>query len=118
MESPRFGIIIRVNDLEACRSFYRDLLGIGEPVSDSRFAVEFQPSEWFSLRLEKSAASYLEHASAATAWVLECDDPAALRERLADCGYELAAEPEERNSGEYFRGSDPEGNVFWVTRRR
>ncbi len=118
MESPRFGIIIRVHDLQACRCFYRDVLGLGDPVMDSGFAVEFRPSEWFSLRLEESAAPYLEHASAATSWVLESDDPAELRQRLEDYGCPMSAEPEERNSGDFFRGSDPEGNAFYVTCRR
>ena len=117
METLRFGIVIRVRDLELCRQFYRDQLHLGEPAADSTFAVEFRPSESFSLRLEQSDAHYLEHASAATSWVVECDDPARLREELENAGMPVAAFKDERSSGDYFRCEDPEGNLFFIAAR-
>ncbi|MGE4563815.1 MAG: VOC family protein [Victivallaceae bacterium] len=117
MESRRFGILLRVNQLDVCRQFYRDLLGIGDPVIDSTFAVEFHPSRNFAIRLEASEAPYLEHESAATSWMLEVSDFDAIRERLADAGYPLAEKPEERPGGLYFRGNDPEGNTFYIAQK-
>lgn len=117
MESLRFGIQIRVNDLDQARIFYRELLGLGAPAANSTFAVEFEQPGGFTLRLESSKAAYLEHASAAVSWMLEVDDLAALREKLADAGYPLADTPESRPGGTFYRGLDPEGNVFWVAER-
>ena len=117
MESPRFGIIIRVNDLDACRRFYRCVLELGDPALDSAFAVEFRLTPEISLYLEQTAAPYLTHNGDATALVLEyntqqeLDD---LRTRLDNAGLPLAPTPETRGAGRYFRGCDPEGNPFWA----
>ncbi|MBR4884181.1 MAG: hypothetical protein IKZ33_02570, partial [Lentisphaeria bacterium] len=35
------GIIIKVRNLERCRNFYRDVLRLGNPVTDSNFRCEF-----------------------------------------------------------------------------
>ena len=37
-----YGAIIRVADLGTCRAFYQDVIGLGPPVVDSSFWVEFQ----------------------------------------------------------------------------
>jgi predicted enzyme related to lactoylglutathione lyase len=118
METPRFGIIIKVNDLEICRHFYRDILELGDPAADSSFAVEFRLSSGFTLRLEKSAAEYLEHESAAVSWMLETGDIEKLRERMDYAGHVLSTEKEEHSGGRYYRGVDPEKNYFWVAERK
>jgi len=53
MNATRFGLILKVNDLDACRIFYRDLLQLGEPVLDSTFAVVYpaDPDTHFRLRI-------------------------------------------------------------------
>ena len=38
MDAQRFAIVIKVNDLNNCRFFYRELLELGEPVVDSTYA--------------------------------------------------------------------------------
>ena len=53
MKNSLFGVIIKVNDINLCRRFYRDILNLGDPVVDSSFCVEFQVSKDFSLTLEK-----------------------------------------------------------------
>ena len=75
MNFTRFGLLVRVNDLPQCRSFYRDMLHLGDPVTDSAFTVEFALSEQMILRLEQNHSPSLEHASSAAAWILECEDP-------------------------------------------
>lgn len=116
MNFTRFGLLVRVNDLPQCRSFYRDMLHLGDPVTDSAFTVEFALSEQMILRLEQNHSPSLEHASSAAAWILECEDPQKLFDELANAGYNVAMREESRDSGYYFRGEDPEGNCFYVIR--
>ena len=54
MENSLFGVVIQVSNLELCRAFYRDVLGLGAPVMDSSFWVEFRLDSQSSLFLEKS----------------------------------------------------------------
>lgn len=42
MEIQRFGIVVKVNDLDACRIFYRELFAPLLPVMDSTFTVVFE----------------------------------------------------------------------------
>ena len=112
--SPRFGILIKVNDLSVCRVFYRDLLELGEPVFDSSFLTVFRLTDTVSLTLELSDAKYLERASSSTLWSFTCADPEALRKRLEDAGYSVRLDKNRRDGGSCLRGSDPEGNLFLV----
>ena len=114
MNATRFGLILKVNDLDASRIFYRDLLQLGEPVLDSTFAVVFHLTEELALTLEKSAAGYLEHASAASTFSFAVPDLEAFACRLDDCGYPLEKDPIRIGIIEYRRGTDPEGNPFLV----
>lgn len=114
MENHGFGIIIRVNDLNLCRMFYRDILKLGEPFFDSSFLVQFKLSSDFSLTLESSSAAFLEHASSATAWFLSHSDPDQLNSDLVNAGYP-ALENAIRFGNEVIRrGRDPENNIFYV----
>ena len=54
MENSLFGVVIQVSNLDLCRAFYRDVLGLGAPVMDSSFWVEFRLDSQSSLFLEKS----------------------------------------------------------------
>ena len=103
-------IVIRVRDLNGCRIFYRDVLRLGDPVSDSGFNATFLLNDGAMLTLEKSDAPFLEHASAATVWRFAVNDFREFKARLADCGYDLVEDP----CGGSWRGCDPEGNVFLV----
>ena len=103
-------IVIRVRDLDACRIFYRDVLELGEPVSDSGFSSSFALNDGVMLTLEKNDAPFLEHASNATLWRFAVADFEKFRKHLADAGCELVEDP----CGGSWRGSDPEGNMFLV----
>jgi len=114
MNAKYLGLILRVNDLDMCRLFYRDLLELGEPVLDSTFAVVFRLTEHFTLTLEKSTAEYLEHASAASSFALAVPDLEVFAEKLDSGGCTLDPEPVRIGIIEYRRGVDPEGNPFFV----
>ena len=110
MKNALVEIVIRVNDLDLCRIFYRETLQFGDPVVDSGFIASFKISEGVLLTLEKTEAPFLEHASGATMWRFGTDDLEALRERISYSGGNLVEDP---CSG-FWRGVDPEGNVFLV----
>ena len=105
-------IVIRVNDLNCCRIFYRETLQLGDPVVDSDFIASFKVSDTTLLTLEKTDAPFLEHASSAMTWRFCTDDLEGLRNRIRYAGSELMEDP----CGGYWRGTDPEGNVFLVRR--
>ena len=114
MKNKFVEIVIRVNDLDGCRIFYREVLQLGDPVLDSGFIASFRLSDSTMLTLEKTDAQFLEHAGAATSWRIGVSDLNALRERMQYGGYELKADP----SYDFWRGTDPEGNVFLVYENR
>ena len=86
MEIQRFGIVVKVNDLDACRIFYRELFAPLLPVMDSTFTVVFELAPNLTFSLEKSNAPYLEHSSCAQGWKFDSADFESLRRRLAAAG--------------------------------
>ena len=114
MKAPEFGIVIKVNDLDLCRMFYRDVIGFGQPCFDSSFAVQFQLTGNLRLTLEKNTAPFLEHASAATTWFFESSDISGIAQRLLDSGFARLVPAAEFGSSGYFRGRDPENNMFYI----
>ena len=118
MENSMFGVIIKVNDLDNCRIFYRDVLNLGEPLLDSSFVVQFALAENLNLTLEKNQGTFLEHASAATTWSFECDDIEALSAKLQDSGFPGLFDTVVFGSSKYCKGRDPENNVFYVRQKQ
>ena len=115
MKKKRFGIVIKVKNLTSCKAFYRDVLGLGDPVLDSNFRVEFQFGDTFCLTLEKSPFdAVLPPASGRIAWLFDADAET-IRRRLNVYGYAVPNLPDTEKKGETFcRFSDPEGNPFYV----
>jgi predicted enzyme related to lactoylglutathione lyase len=112
IKKSRPEIVIKVNDLEKCRFFYRNVLDLGEPVFDSNFAVSFDVDDRLSLTLEATDAKYLEHASSAVMWRFEVDDIDGMQKKMESAGVSFSKV--EGGSAEYYCGSDPEGNRFLV----
>ena len=115
MKKKRFGIVIKVKNLTVCKAFYRDVLGLGEPVLDSNFRVEFQMEDTFCLTLEKAPFdAVLPLASGRISWLFDAD-AATIRNRLKAYGYAVPNLPETDKKGETFCWFvDPEGNPFYV----
>jgi predicted enzyme related to lactoylglutathione lyase len=116
MKTDSFAFYLKVDNLDLCRSFYRDLLGLGSPVTDSNFWVEFEITGNVKLILEKSNAPYLEHSSSAAAFTIYTDEAEATAERLEAAGYKLCKTEDERSGGTFLRCLDPEGNPFFLSR--
>ncbi len=115
-EGRGFGIYIKVRNLDACRTFYRDLLELGTPIIDSNFWVEFAIGDGLRLVLEKSAATYLEHAASATSFILYTDGIERLIERLAEHGYNPQPVEMARPGATFYRCLDPEDNLIHLAR--
>lgn len=112
MKKRQFGVVIQVRDLDQARVFYRDVLGLGEPVLDSSFAVEFTLSDDFAVVLEKTEAVCLNPAGAAQCWMMRTGNLAELLGRLRS--EEIRYYPANRPEADYIRVSDPEGNVILI----
>ena len=109
-------MIVKVENLTLCRCFYRDILALGEPVTDSNFLCEFSCGNGFSLTLEKAEWEFLpRERESRCAPVFPVEDSKAFASRLAQYGY-TPEETEENSTGSrLMKCRDPEGNAFFVT---
>jgi predicted enzyme related to lactoylglutathione lyase len=114
MKNSLFGVIIKVNNIDLCRNFYRNVLNLGNPVVDSSFVVEFQISNEFFLMLEKTDARFLEHESSATSWSYRVDNIEELLYRSRLHGYKLNMEKRSHEGEILYRCQDPEKNIFYI----
>lgn len=108
------GVMLRVKNLDQARIFYRDILRLGEPVVDSGFWVEFATPGGSRVILEKSEAPYLEHEASATTLVLATPAVEIIRHELEKQGYAITPEKKVHPGEAFYRGQDPEGNVFYL----
>ena len=114
MKNSLFGVIIKVNDIDLCRFFYRDVLTLGEPVVDSSFWVEFQTDSGFFLMLEKTTAGFLEHESSATSWACRVPSINTVKEHFRRYGYKLNIDRRLHEGEVLYRCQDPEKNIFYI----
>ncbi|MDD3154255.1 MAG: VOC family protein [Victivallaceae bacterium] len=114
MKKNKFGLLLRVRDLDECRDFYRTLLGLGEPIFDSSFRTEFELNGEIRLILEHTGAEYLEHEAAAQSWIYTVDDPEGVADRLRASGFEVKLMPAPDYDQRLLRCLDPESNVFFL----
>ena len=110
------GIVIKVKNLTQCKAFYRDILGLGDPVLDSNFRVEFRCGEAFSLVLEKSLWEEPElHCSQSVSWFYDAGNVLEIQKKMQIYGFADSDQAVENKTGRAFcRFSDPEGNAFYV----
>lgn len=119
MDKRSCGMIVKVENLTLCRRFYRDILALGEPVTDSNFLCEFSCGDGYSLILEKAEWEYCpRERESRCAPVFPAEDLKAFAARLAQYGY-APEEPEKDHLGiRLMKCRDPEGNAFFVTEKR
>ena len=111
---PGSGVLIRVANLDQQRIFYRELLMLGNPVVDSAFWVEFAAPDGTRIILERSEAAYLEHEVSATTLVLSTPLLDRIRTELELHNYPITADEKAHPGEVFYRGQDPEGNVFYL----
>jgi catechol 2,3-dioxygenase-like lactoylglutathione lyase family enzyme len=108
-----YGAVIRVKDIERCRAFYIEALGLGRPAVDSNFWIEFElPPVGPVLALEQTAAAANQPSGGRTAWCLHVDDLGKFSKRLQQHG----VVPQESHilptGAEALVFADPEGNLL------
>ncbi len=109
------GVVIRVQNLETCRSFYRDVLNLGVPVLDSNFWVEFRINGNTSLYLEKAeCGEKIAAPNSRIAWMLHVKDLKAFEENMEKYGYHGNTDSADRIGFPVRYFQDPEGNGFYV----
>ena len=114
MKNSLFGVIIKVNNIDLCRNFYRNVLDLGDPVINSGFCVEFQINNEFFLTLEKTDARFLEHQSSATSWCCRVDNIDEVHHRSRLHGYKINMEKRSHEGEVLYRCQDPEKNIFYI----
>ena len=79
-------ILVRVRNLSVCRAFYRNVLALGAPATDSSFLCRFALAPDAFLTLVPVA----ENENAVNApWILCPDDPELVRDNLSAYGYRI-----------------------------
>ena len=117
MENSLFAVIIKVKNLDICRSFYRDILDLGEPVLDSNFWVEFKQPCGFTLVLEKVERKNTSDSDNMV-WGCQIENIDAIVSRLDEYGYHIGLEKAHRIGVDFYICHDPEGNVFYLLPRQ
>ena len=120
MEKTTFsGIVIRVKDLDLCRSFYQNVIGLGMPVMDSSFWCEFNINGNSSLYLEKADKDETLPASGGRiAWMLQVENIQAFAATMERSGYTQEHASADRMGFVVYAYRDPENNLFYVTEKR
>ena len=110
------GVVIRVNNLDICRPFYRDVLGLGAPVMDSNFWVEFRVNGTMSLFLEKAEwGEKIIPPNERVAWFLQVPSLAEFIQKMEKYGYQKETASADRVGFPVRVYKDPEGNEFFVS---
>ena len=113
--SSIYGVVIKVENLNVCRTFYRDVLRLGPPVMDSNFWVEFKLDKKSSLLLEEAApGEKLPKGRGRIGWLCEVEDFDETIEILKEKGHDPIGDEEERGGKKVLPFCDPEGNLFYL----
>ena len=110
-----YGVIIKVKNLDVCRSFYRDILGLGAPIIDSSFWIEFKVQEDVALVLEPVIeGETIPEKDGRTSWLYKVEDLDGMIHRLEEHGYEPVRGEQERLGYRVYVFNDPEGNHIYL----
>ena len=118
-QNSLYGVIIKVENLNACRSFYRDVLDLGAPVMDSNFWVEFKINGSSSLILEEATpGEKIPPGRGRVSWGCSVNDLETTVARLEKNGFKPISEEEEHMGITILRYCDPEGNPFTICQKK
>ena len=119
--TPRASFVLSVTDIATERAFYRDVVGLGDPVMNSNVWVEFK-LDGSSFCLEQAAANkptLPPHGR--TEFLFFIDSLDEFEKRYRSFGPATASAegvPCEQMGIRAIQYPDPEGNLFRVTDRR
>jgi len=109
------GVVVKVENLDVARAFYRDVLDLGAPVMDSNFWVEFKIGDSASLVLEQARpGEKLVPTKGRVAWICETNDLDEIVARLLEMGHEPVTGETDKIGFKVLKYQDPEGNPFYI----
>ena len=113
-QNSLYGVIIKVENIDVCRSFYRDVLELGAPIIDSNFWVEFKLQEDVSVVLEQAAeGEKISPGRDRVSWLYRVEHIEEMLAKLKEHGHHPHSE-EERLGDKVYQYLDPEGNPFYL----
>ena len=119
--TERACFVLSVADIAAERVFYRDVVGLGEPVMNSNVWVEFRLDGACSFCLEQANANKAPRpAQGRAGFLFFVDSIEEFAKRYLESPFRGESEgiPCEQTGYRAVQYSDPEGNLFRVTDKR
>ena len=119
--AKRACFVLSVADIATERAFYRDVVGLGEPVMNSNVWVEFNLDGGCSFCLEQAAANKAPRPAQGRAdFLFFVDSIEDFEKRYLASPFPGATEgsPCEQMGFRAIQHPDPEGNLFRVTDKR
>ena len=112
MKNNASSVIIKVKDIDICRSFYRNILKMGDPVVDSNFRVEFiMGNSAVLLLLQDSLHELKESDDTPSIEIKESITQLCARLDELECNYEFVSHAEK----DVYRMRDPENRLIMFT---
>jgi len=119
IQNSLHAVVIKVQNLNICRAFYRELIELGPPVMDSNFWVEFKMGENASLILEQIVTGEtVPEGRGRISWLCEVNDFNYMIKKLKENGYEPIDENDEILGMKNQQFCDPEGNPFIICEKK
>lgn len=101
---------IQIEDLDAARTFYTEVVGLKPAAKSPPGAVVFDTKPIpFAVRKPVDALKKIDELGEDIAIWFGCDDADALHEHLVGCGIQIVFAPKDGPFGRYFAFRDPFG---------
>jgi catechol 2,3-dioxygenase-like lactoylglutathione lyase family enzyme len=115
MPNRFYGAVVRTARIDAMRQFLSDTVGLGEPVVDSSFWLEYQfPSGAMVLavELDETAEASGNGSRGNTAWCITVDDLDQFETKMDRHGFGAQGETDTPGGRRALVFHDPDGNRF------
>jgi catechol-2,3-dioxygenase len=114
-----YGAVLAVRNLDGIRRFYSDVVGLGEPVVDSSFWIEYEVVPGgMVLALERNELALVadsgDSRNGNTSWCLQVADLPAFEQQMVGRGFGPQSSSELPSGCRALTFRDPEGNPFMV----
>jgi len=116
MENNASSVIIKVKDIDICRSFYRNILNMGDPVVNSNFRVEFiMGNNATLLLLQESLHDIKPSKNTPCIEIKESISQLCARLDELECDYEFVSHADKDADKDVYKMQDPENRLILLT---